>query len=203
MEMPYKTPAEELKKKQVLELSSREAAKWGITAALLFGAGSFLATKKSPKFNSLTNMSVKWAIPVMAGSAAWLFRYENVVRKARARPEQYGIGSDVKKTERFQSKLPYHQQAMNYVYDHPSHLVGGLSVPLAGIIFYSQRNHSHLKFSQKLMHSRIFIAGGILTILMATMGFQSFMDNRGGRFLEPETLPLSDEDEKRFYCFVE
>jgi hypothetical protein len=44
--------------------------------------------------------------------------------------------------------------------------------------------YSHLKFSQRVMHTRVFAQAGIITIAMSTMAFREYMDRRG-RFPEP------------------
>jgi hypothetical protein len=63
-------------------------------------------------------------------------------------------------------------------------LISGLSVPTAAYIFNEQVKLTGYKFSQRVMHSRIFIQGSVIGILVVTMAFRDYMDRRG-RF--PET----------------
>jgi len=40
-------------------------------------------------------------------------------------------------------------------YDHPFHLLVASSLPVVGSIFLTQKDHAHLKLSQKIMHTRV------------------------------------------------
>ena len=176
------TPEREAKKKAVIELASSEAWKWGAIATVIGAIGTVAAIKTSKKFNQFTNVSVKMSIPVMCGLGAWTFRYEDLLHRGRIRPEEFGIGGTI--AEKKASTLPFYQQAMNYVYDHPFQFVVGMGVPLAATILHEQKHNTHLTISQKIMHSRVFAQGGVLSILLVTMGFREYMDRRG-RFEEP------------------
>jgi hypothetical protein len=90
-------------------------------------------------------------------------------------------------------KIPFQHRAMNYVYDHPFQFVAALGIPLAGSILYQQKNNTHLTFSQKIMHSRVFAQGGVLAILLVAMGFRKYMDTHG-RFNEIEETGTFDEN---------
>ena len=71
---------------------------------------------------------------------------------------------------------------MNYFYVHPFQLIAGTGIPLAVAILNQQLKQPNLKLSQRIMHSRVIAQGGILCILLTTMGFREYMDRRGGTF---------------------
>ena len=71
-------------------------------------------------------------------------------------------------------------------YDNPFSFILCTGVPFAATIFKQQMQYSHLKFSQRVMHTRVFAQAGIITIAMTTMAFREFMDRRG-RFPEPSS----------------
>ena len=62
-----------------------------------------------------------------------------------------------------------------------------MGLPLAATIFYQQSKHTHLTFSQKVMHSRVFAQGGIISIALTTMAFKQYMD-KNGKFAEPDEM---------------
>ena len=187
----HTTIERESKKQAVIQFSSNEALKWGVAATIIGAVGTIAAIKTSKKFNQFTNVSVKMSIPVMCGLGAWTFRYEDLLHRGRIRPEEFGIGGTI--AEKKASTLPFYQQAMNYVYDHPFQFVVGMGVPLAATILQQQKHNTHLTISQKIMHSRVFAQGGVLSILLVTMGFREYMDRRG-RFGE-EAVEDSENNE--------
>jgi hypothetical protein len=81
--------------------------------------------------------------------------------------------------------MPAHHRLVNAIHDHPFILAGGLSVPLAGVIFYRQMHLTQLTISQRIMHSRVYAQAGILSIVLATMAFKQYID-KTGRYPEPE-----------------
>ncbi|CAN0084874.1 unnamed protein product [Heterosigma akashiwo] len=42
---------------------------------------------------------------------------------------------------------------------------------------------SHLALSQKIMHTRVYGQGVVITVLLGTMIFRDMMDRRGGAFV--------------------
>ena len=82
------------------------------------------------------------------------------------------------------TRMPIHHQLMNYMYDHPYYIIAGLGIPFAGKILHSQLQLKHIKFSQRIMHSRVFAQAGVISILLSTMAFKEYMDKHG-RFPEP------------------
>lgn len=63
-----------------------------------------------------------------------------------------------------------------------------MGLPAVGGILYSMRNEGHLKLSQKLIHTRVYGQFTVVSIVVATMGFQEMMKRNGGFFVvsEPE-----------------
>mmetsp|Transcript_19042 Transcript_19042/g.20641 ORF Transcript_19042/g.20641 Transcript_19042/m.20641 type:complete len:200 (-) Transcript_19042:58-657(-) len=188
----------ETRKQRVLEVASNEALKYGLVSTAVATIGTVAATMRSQRFNKFTSLSVKLAIPIMTGLAFWSFKYEVVVKDAILYPERWGVddGTLTKvAAKKVVNNMPLHHQAMNYIYDHPFQFVASLGIPLATTILYQQKHNTHLTFSQKIMHSRVFAQGGTLAILLTTMGFREYMD-RNGRFTDPSAEPVKEQSEE-------
>lgn len=177
-------------KEKILDMAFYEANKWGVGAFLVTGAATLLAAKRSKKFDQMLSISAKMSLPIMSSIGLWSFKYETIVHEAQTRPEKWGLtphtvaeGAVVVVVKK-QKSLPFHQSVMNYIYDHPFHFIAALGLPLAATIMNQQMHNAHLTFSQKIMHSRVFAQGGVISILLTTMAFREYMD-RHGRF-EPE-----------------
>ncbi|CAM9835633.1 unnamed protein product, partial [Phaeothamnion confervicola] len=81
-------------------------------------------------------------------------------------------------------------QLANLVYDYPFRTVVAAAAPiLGGIAFNESRAHPDMKFSQKVMHTRVYGQGSILAILVSTMAFHDWM-RKHGRF-EVDAPPAS------------
>ncbi len=171
------------RKEKVLSIAMHEGNKWGIAGFILAGAATAAATLKSKKFDQMTSVSAKASIPIMAGLGLWSFKFEMTVYEGQAKPEKWGL-APAPKIDDFHSKMPAHHKAMNYIYDHPFQMIATMAAPLVGSIMYTQSHNTHLTFSQKVMHSRVFAQAGVLSILLTTMAFREYMD-RNGRFTEP------------------
>mmetsp|Transcript_22706 Transcript_22706/g.59282 ORF Transcript_22706/g.59282 Transcript_22706/m.59282 type:complete len:110 (-) Transcript_22706:24-353(-) len=85
-----------------------------------------------------------------------------------------------------------HHMLANFMYDHPFHLLVASSLPVVGSIFLTQKDHAHLKLSQKIMHTRVLGQLSVLGILLSVMFFRDYMD-RNGRFIERD---LADQIKK-------
>ena len=81
--------------------------------------------------------------------------------------------------------MPFHHQVMNTLYDHPFVFITAMGMPFAGLVLQQQLKLQHLTISQRLMQTRVFAQGGIITLAMSTMMFREYMDRRG-RFPEPD-----------------
>lgn len=172
----------EIKKERVMGLAMGEAIKYSIGSAVVVGAATLLASYKNKSFNRFMSLSAKTSFPVMAGLGMFAYKYETVQYDALYNPERWGLAQNSDKI--VITKMPFHHQALNYLYDHPFYFVSAMGVPFAGFILKEQLKLKHLTLSQKIMHSRVFAQGGVLCILLATMAFTSYMDKRG-RFPEP------------------
>ena len=150
------------------------------------GVGTLLANKYSPWFQKYMGLSAKASLPIMSGLFLWSLNFELTVTDATRNPEKWGLieGGEYKPAARKESKLPYHEQAMNYAYDNPFTMIVGMGAPFATGILYKNLQMKHLTLSQKIMHSRVFAQAGILTIALSTMAFREYMGKRG-KFVEP------------------
>jgi hypothetical protein len=181
---------DKLRKQQIMDLSLWEATKWSLGLTAAAAAGTAFVAYRNKNFNRFTSISIKWAIPTMTFIGTFSFVFETTMTDALLRPSKYGMSKDPVVEIQKHSHLPAHHIVMNYIYDHPFQMIAALGVPLAGGILTTQMHNTHLTLSQKIMHSRVFAQGGVLSILLTTMAFREYMDRRG-RFLEPE------EEEKR------
>jgi hypothetical protein len=176
------------RKSRILSIAFGEALKYTTMTTLAATAATLAATYRYKNFKQFTSTSIKLAIPTMVMLGSFSYFYETTVTDCLHRPERWGLTNEVIKQGKVTS-MPFHHRIMNAVYDSPFYLVAGLGFPLAGGIFYQQMQNTHLTFSQKIMHSRVFAQGGILFILLSTMMFREYMNQRG-RF------PEHDEDQE-------
>jgi hypothetical protein len=187
--------SETIRKEKVLKVAGWEASKYGIIAGALAAGGTMLANLKSKKFNQFMSVSAKVSIPLMTGIGVWAYKYEMVAFDAKLFPEKYGIhdtadgkaaydASQAAASRRVIKSMPIHHSVANYIYDHPFQLIIALGIPLTATILNAQKHNTHLTFSQKIMHSRVFAQFGVLSILLTTMGFREYID-RHGKFPDP------------------
>lgn len=171
-----------------------EATKWGLAAGIPATLASFYANKHSAVYRTRFSPSAKVATPLMIGMLFFSMRFEKVSFLLANDSREWGYSKKGAAVENA-SKLGYHHQAMNYLYDHPFGFIAITGVPLAAGILNHQLQLKHLKFQQRIMASRVFAQFGVLSILLMTMGFRSYMESRG-RFLEP-TAAADVEEEKK------
>ncbi len=182
----------------VFRISCVEALKYGTAASLAFGAATFIAAKKSRKFDLATSISAKFSFPVMAFLGTFSYVYEVTAYDAQLHPQKYGLERLLKnqfgvEAPKVKSTMPIHHQIANSLADHPFHVLGVLGTGLAVGVFRQQNKNPGLPLSQKLMHSRVIVQFGVISMLLVTMGFKEYMDKRG-RFVEPS------EGESRDLC---
>eukprot|EP01039_Chlorochromonas_danica_P010215 gene10215-11307_t len=179
---------EDAKRDAIQSIAMRESTKAAAIGAGIVGAITSFAIWRSPGFRAKTTTSVRMSFPVMAALGIFSFSYEVTQHRAMLHPHKYGLveRQGALEVPAELSVLPFYQRTMNYIADNPFELVAGLGVPLAGGILYGQMGLKHLTLSQKIMHSRVYAQGGVITILLITMGFLEYM-NRRGRF-----VPLTD-----------
>lgn len=178
------------RKEVIMDIALWEATKYTVGMTALAAAGTAFVSYRYKNFNKFTSISIKFAIPTMTFLGTFSFIFETTMTDALLRPKKYGlpaIGETIVAAPDKQkvTHIALHHRMMNYVYDHPFQMIATLGAPLAGGIFYQQMHNTHLTLSQKIMHSRVFAQGGILTVLLTTMAFREYMDRRG-RFPEPE-----------------
>jgi hypothetical protein len=173
---------EAVRKERILSLAMGEALTWGACGALVGGAAVTALTLTNPQFKKLTQISIKVAIPTMIGLGLFSLKHEHAVHRLKREPHLAGL-TDSEIVKGKITDMPIHHIAANAMYDHPFALLAGLGLPFAGYILNDQMKLTHLKVSQRVMHSRVFAQGGILCMLLATMGFRGWMDKRG-RFPE-------------------
>lgn len=172
----------EMKKQKILGIAMEKSIMYGAVAFAAVGAATVVAAKKHKRFNEITSISAKASFPIMAGIGIFSFVYEMTVNEAQRYPERYGLAPGVVAAEqKKKSTMPFHHKVINYCYDHPFQLVSVIGMPFAAAILKQQMELKHLTLSQKIMHSRVFAQGGVLTILLTTMAFREYMD-RNGRF---------------------
>ena len=173
------------KEERIMSLAAGEAIKWGVGGASTVGAGVVAATMQSPKFNKYMQVSAKVSLPVMAGLFLFTLKYEHGITNMNRHPHLWDDLTDQNlKTGRITS-MPVHHRAANFLYDHPFGLIGGFGAPLAAYILKTQLALKHITLSQRIMHSRVFAQGSILTMGMGIMAFREFMNKRG-RYPEPK-----------------
>lgn len=117
----------------------------------------------------------------MAGIGVWAFVTEETMTDARRYPHEYGIDTEMKyeREAKKKSTLKFYQRAMNYMHDNPFTMLAILATPVAGKIFIDQSRMKHLTISQRVMHSRVLAQMSVITLLLITMGFKTYMDRRG------------------------
>jgi len=181
-----------------------EAFKGGAFALAVAGGAVLFATKTNANFKRFTSLSAKLGIPVTCTLGLFTYRYEIVLNDAPLYPSKYGIEGGYKLSIEADANAaalkPYesmhlHHKVANWLYDNPFSLIMGLGFPFAGFIYKSQMKHTHLSFSQKIMHARVIAQGGVLTILITTMLFRNWMDQHG-RFPDPNAHIRSEQEQE-------
>lgn len=171
------------KEERILSLAAGEAIRWGVGGATTVGAATVLATMQSAKFNRFTQISAKVSLPVMAGLFLFTLKYELAITNMNRNPHLWEDLSEKNLRNGRITYMPVHHRVANFLYDHPFGCVAGLGVPFAAYILKTQLALKHITFSQRIMHSRVFAQGGILTMGMGIMAFREYMNKRG-RFPE-------------------
>ena len=172
-----------LREEKVRSISLSEGIKYGSSGLIVSAAATAFASMKSTSFNKYMSISAKSSIPIMTGVFLFTLNYELTQYSCGRFPEKWGLTEKTLKEGRV-SSMPIHHRIMNSMYDHPFAFIVVTGAPFAGYILSEQMKLRHLKFSQRLMQTRVFAQGGITTILLSTMAFREYMDQRG-RFPDP------------------
>jgi hypothetical protein len=172
-----------IREAKVSSIAMYEAFKYGTVAVAVVGGLTALATWKNKNFARFMSVSAKTSLPVMAGLGMFSYRYESVQGDAMIHPEKWNLEESTA-VVKADSKMPMHHKVLNYLYDHPFYFVGLTGLPFAGYVLSTQIARPHLTISQQIMQSRVMAQMGVLSILLSTMAFTSYMD-KYGRFPEP------------------
>lgn len=189
-EHPEDNATHQARQDVVFDISLKEGLKWGVATTLIVGGATAIAMVKSKRFRESTTVAVRTSFPTMAFLGVFTAKFETTQIDVLRNPHRYGL---VQKTGDgrvvpLYKPLPLHKQFMNFVHDKPFYLVGMLGVPLVGGMYYSQHDKVHLSFAKKVMHTRVMGQGGVLCIVILTMGLMKYMERRGP--YEPELLVL-------------
>jgi len=121
------------------------------------------------------SISAKTSLPVMTAMFLFGLQYELKLHDMMRFPDKYGIVTNepsaiIKKAP----IIPFHHQVLNYLDDHPIHLIAGLSMPLIAIILNQQLALKNLKFSQRILHSRVYAQVGVIGIIVMVFGLKDY-----------------------------
>jgi hypothetical protein len=197
---------EEKRREQVISIALGEGIRNGVLSLSAAGLGVLAASRnQASKFNKYMGTSAKVAVPVMAGLFAFALTSELAIYSMNRDPSKWGISDKARYDYQVQVPLshrnsninssssssggsvaasggygmPFHHSILNFMHDRPFATVMGLGGPLAAFIFNEQYKLKHLKLSQRVMHTRVFAQGGILSILLLTMGAKDFIERKG------------------------
>eukprot|EP00605_Chrysophyceae_sp_TOSAG23-4_P001577 GSChrysophyteH1.ASY1.ANO1.1732.1 assembled CDS len=190
---------EEQRKQRILSIAQDTAISWGSSVFIFTGTAVAALSVFHPRFRK-AQVSMKVAIPVMAGVFTFSLKYEHTQHRLKLQPDlvgdlnipsehdpQYLQEKSNPNTNKVQSSMPIRHKIGNYLYDHPFSMIVAFGVPFAIYIFRRQLAYKHLSTSQKVMHSRVIAQGGILSFTLSTMAFRNYMD-RNGRFPDPAEI---------------
>lgn len=180
------------KKDKVIEYSQHKGLQAATITGVLASGAVYAAHHFSPLFRTRTNVSARVALAVSPAFFAYIATTESTMVNASRDPEAYGIfpaGHVAAAPTQTRKTLAWYHKAANAAYQHPFGLIGGAGIPAVGAIFWAQsKDANHLKFSQKVMHTRVLGQMTILGVLVGTMAFRDWMYKNGGLYLphDPE-----------------
>eukprot|EP00595_Chromulina_sp_UTEXLB2642_P003199 CAMPEP_0196767572 /NCGR_PEP_ID=MMETSP1095-20130614/41749_1 /TAXON_ID=96789 ORGANISM="Chromulina nebulosa, Strain UTEXLB2642" /NCGR_SAMPLE_ID=MMETSP1095 /ASSEMBLY_ACC=CAM_ASM_000446 /LENGTH=190 /DNA_ID=CAMNT_0042136017 /DNA_START=65 /DNA_END=637 /DNA_ORIENTATION=+ len=173
--IPINKSLEDMKRDQTVSLALGEATKYGIVGGIASLIATIAATKYSPKFNKYMSISAKTSLPVMTAMFLFGLQYELKLHDMMKFPNKYGIISD--EEEEVVKKMPiipFHHRVINYIDDHPIQLIAGLSAPLLATVLNQQLALKNLKFSQRILHSRVYAQVGVIGIIVMVFGLKDY-----------------------------
>jgi hypothetical protein len=137
--------------------------------------------------------SVKWAIKQQQNRAnlsmAEIDAEEHLLKLYRQSVEESGVSIVPG------NALSVHHHVANYTAANPIKVLAAMAVPSIGWIFYGQTGQEHLKFSVKLLHTRVFGQFATISLLLTVMGFKEYM-TRHGNFITEGDADKRVEDMK-------
>ncbi|CAM9211418.1 unnamed protein product [Discosporangium mesarthrocarpum] len=141
------------------------------------------------RFRRSTNVSAKVALAVSPFFLFSMLITEQTMHRANLNPQAYGIGLqkdatlDTGTASKRGGQLLWYHKVANHLYEHPYRMLAYMGIPAVGGIAWSLRNEGHLKFSQKVMHTRVYGQMTILSMLITMMIFRESMTQNGGLFI--------------------
>ncbi len=90
-------------------------------------------------------------------------------------------------------ELPLRYRLLNMMYDHPFRLLCACGLPIVAFVYNSQKDYHHLKFSQKVMQTRVLGQFTAVSLLLGLMGWNAYMDEHGRYVTEKQALIMGEE----------
>jgi hypothetical protein len=172
------------RKELIVGIAIGEGIKYGVVAGSIVGGGVLYANYTIPKFRKMMSVSAKTSLPLMATIFGAALMTELSMHSMQSDPEKWGIGESStpkgKTTLINKYGMPIHHRVLNAIHDHPFRLIVGMGLPLAAYILRENMKLKHLTFSQRIMATRVYAQGGILSILAVTMGIKGYVESIGG-----------------------
>mmetsp|Transcript_16278 Transcript_16278/g.20132 ORF Transcript_16278/g.20132 Transcript_16278/m.20132 type:complete len:188 (-) Transcript_16278:227-790(-) len=164
------------RKKQVTHISLMTGLEAGAKIGIISVPAVLALTKYYAPFRQNLGVSGRTAMAIIPPLFAFGLVSEQVASRL-ATPDSYA--NHVLSQQAEQSKIAIHHRAANWAYDHPvKSLIFG-SVAAVGTVFALKGRETHLKFSQRVLHTRVLGQASVLGILVGTMVFHDFMNKRG------------------------
>mmetsp|Transcript_25802 Transcript_25802/g.30520 ORF Transcript_25802/g.30520 Transcript_25802/m.30520 type:complete len:230 (-) Transcript_25802:50-739(-) len=203
-----KTISEEVKTQRCIDYAIREGLKATCAMFVVSGSAAFTANKYSTLFKNRLSVSGKLAMVIVPTFGTALLSSELALIAAQRNPEDYGITDTDENIQQLPknvvSTLGFHHRTANWAYENPFQLLGVSCLPIVASIFYGQTGEmkTHLKISQKIMHTRIFSQATVITTLLSLMFFRDYMDTNGifveaGDHVERHHLVENDKAEMK------
>eukprot|EP01083_Nonionella_stella_P113885 336165_1 len=199
---------EDHKEQQSIRLAMIEGIKYGFAAFCVSAPTVYAINQYSPLFRKSLGPSGKVACIVIPTFGTAMLLSELTLLGSLKDPLAYGIELHDEnqrpiistQPKNYVSTLSLHHRAANWAYENPFRILGLSLIPVVGSVFYGQTGDmkTHLKLSQKVMHTRIFSQATIITTLLGLMVFRDYMDTHG-KFKEEneEEIKLSAIQEKK------
>jgi len=179
--------AEEVKKEMSINAAVREGLKYAVATGILSGGAVAAGLKYSSRFRKATGVSGRVALAISPPFFMFALMSELAVIDSKRNPRKYGITAEhceelgeANRPKKL-ARLSIHHNVANWIYSHPIFTMIGIAVPTYGGIFYREHARSpNLKFSQKVMHTRVFGQAAILAICLGGMTFRDYMIRTNG-----------------------
>jgi hypothetical protein len=186
--------------------AQRNGAIAAASSAFISSGAVYLMNELSPKFRGALGISGKLALVVTPTAGAFFLRSHLTVAEARADPDFLAAKPDAPAS---QPSTPQHslaawQQAANFIYYNPFKLIGAISIPLYGFVFYresTQASTASMPLSQRLMHTRVY--GQMIAVLttVSVMGFVKGMDAEGIYRIEDGVLVRGEKSSRQGFAY--